>query len=201
MKRRTSITGASILMAGLLLAALAAAGDAPVPAAPALPATAAEPPAKPLPTPEGTTLTKPGQVAPAFTVPTLDGKGFTLADHKGKVVLVNWFATWCGPCKSEMPPLKSRIWDVYGTNPGFVMVSISRGEDAAKVEPFAKERGLPWTIGLDADKAAFGLYAAAYIPRNYVIGRDGRILYQSEGFTEAEFAKMIAVLKKELAAR
>ncbi len=177
--------------ATILAATVAVAADAPA-AAPAKPAE---------PTVEESTLTKTGQPAPLFTVPTLGGTDFVLADHKGQVVLVNWFATWCGPCKAEMPALKGRVWEKFGTNPAFAMVSVSRGEDAAKVGPFVKERGLPWTIGLDAGKAAYGLYAAAYIPRNYVIGRDGRIVYQSEGFTEEEFAAMIAVIEKELAAR
>ncbi len=177
--------------ATILAATVAVAADEPA-AAPAKPAE---------PTVEESTLTKTGQPAPLFTVPTLGGTDFVLADHKGQVVLVNWFATWCGPCKAEMPALKGRVWEKFGTNPAFAMVSVSRGEDAAKVGPFVKDRGLPWTIGLDAGKAAYGLYAAAYIPRNYVIGRDGRIVYQSEGFTEEEFAAMIAVIEKELAAR
>lgn len=185
--------GIAVFAFGALLSLAARADDAPAPAA--APAKPAEP------TVEESTLTKVGQTAPLFTVPTLGGADFVLADHKGQVVLVNWFATWCGPCKAEMPALKSRIWEKFGTNPAFAMVSVARGEDAAKVGPFAKERGLAWTVGLDAPKTAYGLYAGAYIPRNYVIGRDGRILYQSEGFTEEEFAAMVAVIEKELAAR
>ena len=185
-KLRTFLLRATFVATILAATIAVAADEAPAPAQPNV---------------EESTLTKVGQTAPLFSVPTLGGTDFVLADHKGQVVLVNWFATWCGPCKAEMPALKGRVWEKFGTNPAFAMVSVSRGEDAAKVGPFVKERGLPWTIGLDAGKAAYGLYAAAYIPRNYVIGRDGRIVYQSEGFTEEEFAAMIAVIEKELAAR
>lgn len=179
-----------ITVATAFASAVAFADDQP--AAAAAPAT---------PSVEESTLTKVGQPAPLFTAPTLAGGQFALADHKGQVVLVNWFATWCGPCKAEMPALKARVWDAFGANPAFAMVSVARGEDAAKVGPFVKERALPWTIAMDAGKAAYNLYAAAYIPRNYVIGRDGRIVFQSEGFEEADFAAMIAVLEKELAAK
>ena len=169
--------------------------------APAVATAIAAPDSAAPPTPEETTLTAVGQPAPAFTVATLDGAPFSLAEHKGKVVLVNWFATWCGPCKAEMPHLKSRVWETFGGNPGFVMISVSREEDTAKVAPFVTERGLAWTIGLDTDRAAFALYAEAFIPRNHVIGRDGRIVFQSEGFEEEEFAAMVTAIASELAGR
>jgi thiol-disulfide isomerase/thioredoxin len=157
--------------------------------------------ATPPPSPAETTLTAVGQPAPAFTVATLNGPPFSLAAYKGKVVLVNWFATWCGPCKAEMPQLKSRVWEAFSGNPDFVLISVSREEDAAKVAPFVRERALPWTIGLDTDRAAYALYAEAYIPRNHVVGRDGRIVFQSEGFEEDDFAAMITAIASELAGR
>ena len=67
---------------------------------------------------EESTLTKVGQPAPDFTVATLSGGPFTLSDYRGKIVLVNWFATWCKPCVEEMPHLQEEVWKKFPTTFG-----------------------------------------------------------------------------------
>ena len=157
-------------------------------------------PEKAEPTPEETTLVRVGQSAPDFTVNGLDGEPFTLSEHRGKIVLVNWFATWCPPCRQEMPHLQSRIWERF-RGEDFVMVSIAREEKADVVAPFVEEFEVTWPFLVDPDRSAYARYAEAFIPRNHVIGRDGTILFQSQGFEEAEFAKMIDVIAAALPAR
>ncbi len=152
----------------------------------------------PAPTPGETTLTEVGQQAPDFTVATLDGGSFTLSGQKNKVVLINWFATWCPPCREEMPHLQKEVWEKFGPQ-GLVMISVARQEKADVVEPFVKKYAVTWPFGLDPEREAYAKYAEAFIPRNTLVGPDGKIIFQSEGFEDADFKAMIAAIATALA--
>lgn len=154
---------------------------------------------KAAPTVEETTLTKVGQSAPDFTVATLDGGAFSLSGQRGRVVLVNWFATWCPPCIEEMPHLQKEVWEEFRGS-DFAMVSVAREETLQVVQPFVLKHELTWPFAVDPQREAYARYAAAYIPRNQVINREGKIIFQSQGFEKKEFTEMIAVIRKELGA-
>lgn len=149
------------------------------------------------PSPAETTLTAVGEVAPDFTVATLDGGTFTLAEKRGQLVLVNWFATWCPPCQAEMPHLQKEVWEKFGPR-GLTMISVAREENADVVAPFVAKYAVTWPFGLDPERQAYAKYAEAYIPRNTLIGPDGRILFQSEGFDKVDFSAMIAAIEAAL---
>ncbi len=151
------------------------------------------------PTPESTSLTRIGQDAPDFALPTLDGTSFRLTEQRGKVVLINFFATWCPPCRQEMPFLEEEVWRRFGPE-GLTMLSISREETVAEVDSFRVTNGLSFPFAVDPDRGVYGLFADAFIPRNYVIGPEGGILFQSQGFERPEFDEMIEVLAAALAA-
>ena len=150
------------------------------------------------PGPGETTLIHVDDPAPGFALELVDGGTFDLAIHRGEVVLVNFFATWCPPCREEMPHLKAQVWEVFGGE-GFAMVSVAREEAADVVAPFAQKYGAEWPFALDPERQAFARYAEAFIPRNFVIGRDGTVVYQSSGYEEPDFAEMLAVIRRELA--
>jgi peroxiredoxin len=143
------------------------------------------------------TYTKVGDRVPQFTVTTTDGKQFSSTEVKGKVLLVNLWATWCAPCRVEMPRLEKEIWK--NSNPNdLAMVAIAREETNEQVIEFRKANGFTFAMTADPDRSIFKLFAGAGIPRTYVVGRNGTILYQLLGYEEAEFNKLKSVIEAEL---
>ncbi len=109
-----------------------------------------------------------------FTLPDLTGKQLRVSDLEGEVVLLNFFATWCPPCRDEMPSLE----DVYQTyrDRDFTVLGISRDEDGKKaLDPFMKKFGLTFPVVLDPELQAFNLYFVRGIPVTYLLDRQGRI--------------------------
>ena len=146
---------------------------------------------------EKTTIVKAGMEAPDFTVEMFDGSKVTLSELKGKVVLINFWATWCPPCREELTHVQKDIIDRFAGKP-FVFLPISRGEKRATVESFRKKMGYTFPMGLDSDQSIFRKYASNYIPRNFLVGKDGKVIYVSVGYDEKEFAELISAIDEAL---
>ena len=143
------------------------------------------------------TLTKVGQPVPEIDWVTLDGQKFDTRTLRGKVVLINFFATWCGPCLEEMPHLQKDIFQKI-KNKNFVMVSIGREHNETELKEFRKKREFTIPIAADPERKIFGHFATQFIPRNYIIAADGKIAFQSVGYTEPEFKQLLDAIDKEL---
>lgn len=116
-----------------------------------------------------------GQAAPDFTLPMIDGEEATLSDYRGEVVLINFWATWCPPCRAEMPELEA----VYRQHrdEGFEILGIDQAESADLVSSYVNERDFSWTFMLDEDFAVSRDYQATSIPRSLLIDRDGTVVH------------------------
>lgn len=125
-----------------------------------------------------------GQPAPDFTLATLDGGEATLSDYAGQVVVVNFWATWCPPCKAEMPD----IHDYYLANQdkGFTVLAVNAQEDTATVNRFIESTDFTFPILLDSHGDVEQQYQVRSFPSTFVIDRDGKIVYIHIGLISPE---------------
>lgn len=136
------------------------------------------------------TLAKEGQKAPDFTFETAPGKTAKLSDYKGKVVWINFFATWCGPCRAELPHLQKEVFDQYKNNKNFVLLILGREHSWDEINKFKTEQKLTMPFYPDPERKAFSIYADQNIPRNFIVDKNGNIVVSSVGFNEKEFAEV-----------
>ena len=125
-----------------------------------------------------------------FTLLDLQGKPWHLRDLKGKVVLVNFWATWCPPCRKEMPDLQA-LYDRY-KDQGFLVLSIS-DEETAKVSPFIAERKITYPVLLDPGRKINDAFIVEGIPKSFVYDREGKMVAQSIDMrTRNQFQQMLS---------
>ena len=126
---------------------------------------------------------------PEFTLKDLSGKSWTFSELRGKVVLVNFWATWCPPCRKEMPDLET-LYGRFGSK-GFVVLGIS-DEEAAKVEPFVRERKVSFPVLLDPGRKVNEMFVVEGIPKSFVYDREGKLVAQSIDMrTQKQFLEML----------
>ena len=131
-----------------------------------------------------------------FDLADLAGEIHSLQNYRGSVVFLNFWATWCGPCRTEMPDLQE-LHDELGDQADFAMLAINLQEDAAQVRRFAGELELSFQILLDTSGETSAAYGARTLPMSYIIGQDGSILARIIGVREwsaPEFADLFRAL-------
>ncbi|WP_276803350.1 peroxiredoxin family protein [Odoribacter laneus] len=143
------------------------------------------------------TLVKTGMTVPDFEVKMFDGQTVQMKDLRGKVVLLNFWATWCPDCIRELARVQTGIIDRF-QGKDFVFLPISRQDSYEKIKAFREKRGHTFPMGMDPDRKIYAQFATAIIPRNFIIDRDGKILYAGEGDDETSFQKLILEIEKAL---
>ena len=124
-----------------------------------------------------------------FTLKDLSGKTWTFSELRGKVVLVNFWATWCPPCRKEMPDLET-LYERFRSQ-GLVVLGIS-DEEQAKVEPFIRERKVTFPVLLDPGRKVNEAFVVEGIPKSFVYDRDGKLVAQSIDMrTQRQFLEML----------
>ena len=144
------------------------------------------------------TLVKDGEKAPDFTYEASPGKTAKLSDLKGKVVWINFFATWCGPCLKELPHLEKEVFEKYKDNNNFKLLVIGREHTWEEVAGFKTEKDINLPFYPDPGRKIFSKFARQNIPRNFIIDKNGNIAIASVGFTEKEFEELNAKLEELL---
>jgi len=131
--------------------------------------------------PVGCTIAQ--EIAPNFTLTDIDGTEFSLSDYRGRVVLLDFFATWCGPCVAEIPHLKS-LHEKFGEDLIIISISVSPSSDTVeKLQEFRQEHGIDWIIARDTIEIS-NEYDVQFIPTLVIIDQEGYIQHRHVGLTD-----------------
>jgi peroxiredoxin len=147
-------------------------------------------------------IIKVGDKAPDFTIREARGKVYRLSDLKGKVVMLQFTASWCSVCRKEMPFIEKEIW-LEKKAAGLVVIGIDRDEPVEKVIRFKKDIAVTYPLALDPGANIFGLFAEkkAGVTRNVIIDRSGKIIFLTRLYEREEFDQMKKVIFAELSAK
>ena len=140
-----------------------------------------------------------GEQAPDFTMEFLTGEEVTLSNLRGKVVVLQFTASWCSVCRKEMPHLEKDVWQEFKDN-DLILIGVDRDEPLETVIQFQKDMGTTYPIALDPGAEIFGLFADknSGVTRNVVIDKNGKIVFLTRLFEEKEYNQMIDIIKSLL---
>lgn len=141
-------------------------------------------------------IVKIGQQLPELSMELTDGTKLTTDDLKGKVVMLQFTASWCGVCRKEMPHIEKDIWLRHKDNKDFALIGIDMDEPLDKVKKFGEDMKITYPLALDPGAKIFYTFAAqgAGVTRNVIVDKNGKIVYMTRLFKEDEFREMVDVI-------
>jgi peroxiredoxin len=142
-------------------------------------------------------IVKLGQALPEIELVLTDGKKVTTSDLKGKVVMLQFTASWCSVCRKEMPHIENEIWQKHKNRKDFALFGIDMDEPLEKVQKFAADMKITYPLALDPGASIFYTFAAkgAGVTRNIIIDKNGKIAYLTRLYKEDEFNEMKEVIE------
>ena len=142
-----------------------------------------------------------GDIAPELEMELTDGQKVKLSDLRGKVVMLQFTASWCGVCRKEMPFIESDIWQKHKAKPNFALYGVDRDEPVETVKAFAEKTGVTYPLALDPGADHFAKYAdrKAGITSNVLIDKTGKIVMLTRLYNEEEFATLCKKIDEMLA--
>jgi len=131
-------------------------------------------------------------LAPSFELKDIEGKVHRLSDYRGKVVIVNFWATWCPPCRFELPSME-RLWQVV-KNKDVIILAVDLGEDEDTIFTFTSDYPVSFPLLMDRDSSVTNRYSVLGIPTSFVIDPQGRMIYRVVGTREWDNKDLITTL-------
>ncbi|MFY9153963.1 MAG: TlpA disulfide reductase family protein [Prolixibacteraceae bacterium] len=147
---------------------------------------------------EETTLVQISDPVPVFSYEKSPGIVQNISELKGKTVLITFFATWCGPCRKELPFIQAEIYNKYKNSPKFEVLIFGREHSWEEVSNFKAENKFSMPFYPDPERKIYSLFAGQYIPRNFLVSAEGKILFSSVGFEEKDFETLKKLIEKQV---
>lgn len=120
------------------------------------------------------------------------------ADLKGEVVLMTFFATWCGPCQKELAAVQEKLWPVYKNKKGFRLVVVGREHTDEQLKDYNEIKKFSFPMYPDPKREVYSKFADITIPRAYLFGKDGKLIHASKGFEEGDMEKVMKMIEEAL---
>lgn len=134
----------------------------------------------------------------AFTIISDNGQETSSDEYKGKVILVTLFATWCPPCQQELAEIEKELWPKYKENDDFVLLVVGREHSDAELAKYNEKKGFTFPLYPDKNRKIYDTFATKFIPRTYLINRNGTVVFKTQGFNEKEFKRLLRTIDNAL---
>lgn len=139
-----------------------------------------------------------GTQLPNFSLQSQSNGNLNSSDLKGKVVLISLFATWCGPCQSELAEIEKELWPKFKDNKEFAIVVIGREHTEQQLKEYNERKKFSFPLYPDPKREVYSLFADKTIPRAYLFNKEGQLVYSSIGYTKEDFNTLMNKIEENL---